>query len=306
MASYVSAKQILLNYNALAPTNEEGKKVRGTAYEFQDYAYRLASDLNDLEHLPIYMKLTKSYPRYLLEKVYEFVADIAEDNKGRLFMWKFKQIKLEIDKQRQMFNFEPEFITNKIKHFRNQYSNQLILKNDSESNPLLKLLKQVDFINSKTILLVGNCSTLVPTVLTTSKNKIFGIDVSKNLTKSLKEKLNIKGLKFITKDFLKNSYKDNFFDLIIFNNYWPLIPLKQEDTYIKEAIKKLSGTGKILISTTISKQESETWEEFKDNENIIYKKLNSKKQLQDLFTTNNLKIVNEFEFNNTHFFLLCA
>lgn len=64
--------------------------------EFQKYAYDLAVELNDLPHKSLYMKLAKETPRILLERARSFVKD-AENakSKGRLFMWKLKQLKEE-------------------------------------------------------------------------------------------------------------------------------------------------------------------------------------------------------------------
>ena len=62
--------------------------------EFQKYAYDLATDLGDLAHKSLYMKLAKETPRILLEKARSFVKD-AENarSKGRLFMWKLAELK---------------------------------------------------------------------------------------------------------------------------------------------------------------------------------------------------------------------
>ncbi len=64
--------------------------------EFQKYAYDLAEELGDLSHKSLYMKLAKETSRILLEKARTFVKD-AENarSKGRLFMWKLKQLKKE-------------------------------------------------------------------------------------------------------------------------------------------------------------------------------------------------------------------
>lgn len=62
--------------------------------EFQDFGYRLAVKLNDLEHKGLYMKLAKEEDRWLLEKALRFVSDAQNvKSKGRLFMWKIKQLK---------------------------------------------------------------------------------------------------------------------------------------------------------------------------------------------------------------------
>lgn len=64
--------------------------------EFQKYAFDLAQELGDMPHKSLYMKLAKDTPRILLEKARSFVKD-AENarSKGRLFMWKLKQLKSE-------------------------------------------------------------------------------------------------------------------------------------------------------------------------------------------------------------------
>ena len=62
--------------------------------EFQKYAYDLAVELGDLPHKSLYMKLAKETPRILLEKARTFVKDATNaKSKGRLFMWKLKQLK---------------------------------------------------------------------------------------------------------------------------------------------------------------------------------------------------------------------
>jgi hypothetical protein len=62
--------------------------------EFQKYAYDLSVELNDLPHKSLYMKLAKSTPRILLEKARSFVKDAQNArSKGKLFMWKLKQLK---------------------------------------------------------------------------------------------------------------------------------------------------------------------------------------------------------------------
>lgn len=64
--------------------------------EFQKYAYDLAVELGDLEHKSLYMKLAKETPRIFLEKARSFVKDATNaKSKGRLFMWKLKQLKDE-------------------------------------------------------------------------------------------------------------------------------------------------------------------------------------------------------------------
>ena len=67
--------------------------------EFQDYGYRLAEDLGDLKHKALYIKLAKETPRALLEEARNFVKDAQKvRNRGRLFMWKLKELRREKEK----------------------------------------------------------------------------------------------------------------------------------------------------------------------------------------------------------------
>ena len=61
--------------------------------EWQDYAYRLAMELNDPAHKSLYMKLAKTVDRALLEAARRFAIDSEADNRGALFMWKLTELK---------------------------------------------------------------------------------------------------------------------------------------------------------------------------------------------------------------------
>lgn len=63
--------------------------------EFQDYAYRLAVDLNDMAHKSLYMRLAKSTDRKLLDQARSFVLDAHANSRARLFMWKLSQLRKE-------------------------------------------------------------------------------------------------------------------------------------------------------------------------------------------------------------------
>ena len=62
--------------------------------EFQQYGYELAIELNDEKHKALYIKLAKENPRGAMEAARSFVKDAPNvRSKGRLFMWKLKQLK---------------------------------------------------------------------------------------------------------------------------------------------------------------------------------------------------------------------
>ncbi len=81
-----SIKKILHNFDL--------DKKKYITREFQDYGYRLAVELDDLDHKSLYIKLAKDTPRVILERAKAFVKEAYEvKNKARLFMWKLKQLK---------------------------------------------------------------------------------------------------------------------------------------------------------------------------------------------------------------------
>lgn len=65
--------------------------------EFQDYGYRLAVDLNDMDHKSLYIRMAKTVPRAILEQARAFAVDAEHaKSKGRLFMWKVSDLKKTI------------------------------------------------------------------------------------------------------------------------------------------------------------------------------------------------------------------
>jgi hypothetical protein len=61
--------------------------------EFQAYGIYLAEQLDDYKHRAIYIKLAKTVPRAILDEALSFVKSTQPRSKGRLFMWKMKQLK---------------------------------------------------------------------------------------------------------------------------------------------------------------------------------------------------------------------
>ena len=88
-SSFSSLKGLLASKPLSVPVNPY------VSTEFQDYGCILADKLGDSKYRSLYIKLAKTYPRSLLEQAYSFVADYPNaSNKGKLFMWKLKQIRL--------------------------------------------------------------------------------------------------------------------------------------------------------------------------------------------------------------------
>lgn len=73
-------------------TKGHGKQ-RRISREWQDFAYRLALELDDLAHKSLYMRMCKNYPRGILDEARSFVSDSNAKSKAKLFMWKVKELK---------------------------------------------------------------------------------------------------------------------------------------------------------------------------------------------------------------------
>jgi hypothetical protein len=68
--------------------------------EFQAYGLMLAEELDDWAHKSLYIRLAKNTDKTLLDKALYFIKDQNRNSinsKGRLFMWKLKQLKIELD-----------------------------------------------------------------------------------------------------------------------------------------------------------------------------------------------------------------
>ncbi|MGB9637412.1 MAG: hypothetical protein ACPLY7_01300 [Microgenomates group bacterium] len=87
-----SIGEILQNFNPL-----EDKYI---SREFQKYGYDLAMELGDLKHKSLYIKMAKEIPRPILEKARYFVKDAKAKSKPRLFMWKVKELRGVVNKNK--------------------------------------------------------------------------------------------------------------------------------------------------------------------------------------------------------------
>lgn len=85
-----SISDILLTFNPV-----EDKYI---SREFQSYGIYLSEELGDYKHRGLYIKLAKTIPRAILEKALNFVKATKAKSKGRLFMWKLKELRKEVSK----------------------------------------------------------------------------------------------------------------------------------------------------------------------------------------------------------------
>lgn len=96
----MATKKTLTSVGDLISKYKLDDRDKTVSREFQLYAYDLAVELNDLAHKSLYMRLAKTTPRGLMESARSFVKDaVNARSKGRLFMWKLKQLKEEAKKK---------------------------------------------------------------------------------------------------------------------------------------------------------------------------------------------------------------
>lgn len=88
-----SSRDLLNKYDFVARLAEQSKHI---ATEHQDFGIRLAIKLGDKDHRTLYMKFARDLPRGILDAAASFAIDYPDKagtgNKGRIFMWKLKQL----------------------------------------------------------------------------------------------------------------------------------------------------------------------------------------------------------------------
>jgi hypothetical protein len=93
-----SAKDLFMKHNFIQEKMHSAKYV---THEFQDFGYRLAVQLNDLEHKSLYIRLAKTVERKLLEQALSFTLDYPKaKNRGKIFMWKLSEVRNEYKKNK--------------------------------------------------------------------------------------------------------------------------------------------------------------------------------------------------------------
>lgn len=285
----LTLKDIAISYDHTKPTNHKGKSYRGTAHEFQDYAYRLASDLRDLENLQIYMRLAKNVPRYLLETSYQYVADSNVENKGRLFLWKLKQLKQKVEQELNMKNYDYSYVIKQMAKLRNTLSDTILKKEHRHKDLKLsqfitsEIVVQQNKRRKQKILFVGATNFDLMSLFLSLNWNVFTLDISKEITKSCKRMFNDKkGIHSVSKDFLKHSYKSAQFDMIVVDKQWQMVPLDIEEEWLTNLASLLNSGGSLFLGASLVEQEIQQWDSvvLQGVEHYYFKKLNDKFNLR--------------------------
>ena len=86
-SGFTSVKQVLGKFDE--------KKDKYISREWQGYALKLAEELNDKNHISLYMKMARDLDRSVLERARSFVKDAVTTSRAKLFMWKVGQLRKE-------------------------------------------------------------------------------------------------------------------------------------------------------------------------------------------------------------------
>ncbi|MCB9823570.1 hypothetical protein H6802_01265 [Candidatus Nomurabacteria bacterium] len=88
--------------------NKKANRDHRNSYEFQAFGNRLAEELGDIKHRALYIKLAKTEDRNLLLQALDHIkASPNATTKGRLFMWKVKQLKAASAEKEQATEKKP-------------------------------------------------------------------------------------------------------------------------------------------------------------------------------------------------------
>lgn len=260
-----TAKDILSSHDFLTERIQSSRFVH---HEFQDYAYRLAADLGDLAHKQIYMRLAKTTPRHILEKALAFTGDYKDINRGKLFMWKLKQIREELKQNQDNLNFDAQFIFTRTGANQDQFASELYRKQ-------VKQLEVADILTSlaehfketkRLKALVAGQNAIVAPILLSNNFSVDSWELSRKLVTVLKPK--VKKVKRIIPSTEK--FKANQFNLIWFSEYWKLVPLEFELELLKHILESLRSNGILIISTNESDKLQQSWEQFVHKEKPVF------------------------------------
>lgn len=297
--NFITAKELLAESASLSKT-----KTRHSKNEFQAYAYKLAMDLNDLVNLKIYMRLAKNIERNLMEQAFRFVADSNSSDKGRLFLWKLKAIRTEIEHKRALQNFDYSFVRKKTGEFRNIFYSDIFKVTDKDFDDNKKHIITTN-CNGSLLIIGGATEKILKSLL-----PYFSITVWENSSKIALELKKVflgqKRIKIVNKDLLKKGDAKKKFSLIWANNLWQNTPLLSEITVLKKLKSLLELDGKLFIPVKHSFSNKEEWKVYKIDKEVYYYflKITTKSNFIANAKKFNFKVQELWDKDNIAYFLL--
>lgn len=281
-SGFKTAKDILISTDFL---QGDLKAQRYVKHEFQDYAYRLASDLGDIQHKAIYMKLAKTVDRTTLEQAATFALEyFNERNKGKIFMWKLAQLREQASQRRALTNFDHDFVLDRMGKLFDELHPTLIQKQQKEFPAKKVLLENLNLTpNSKRskVLCVGTGCGYDLSWWEFNGWKPEGWDISRKFIDTAKQNTGNNKLvvrkKWSQIEPLKS--KSQAYDVIHFQ-LWPFIPQDSEVTYLDLLTKSMSDEGKIFIEFT-NGETGQSWQELnlKNDTKFTFSKFSNPEQI---------------------------
>lgn len=271
-SGFIKIKDVL---NEIADPNIKSK---GTHHEFQDFAYRLAAELNDLDRLGVYMRLVKNNPRTLMQEAYQFVIDSKTDTKGKLFMWKFKKLKLEFENKKNENNFDYKYVSKQILGLRKLFSKKILNEEENIENYHEYLAHFNDNSDGKILVLNIENLKLIPKNL--KKSSISILENCKPIYDLISKKFDKK--KIFKSDFFGKKFKQKF-DYIFIGNFWNYFPHELNLDFLNKLLIISKKESIFIFRIKFSDESSQKWI-FSENSNFpIFSKKTNLDKLNELF-----------------------
>ncbi|MCS7317942.1 MAG: hypothetical protein NZZ41_06535 [Candidatus Dojkabacteria bacterium] len=292
---FVSSKQILLNNSILNSnnSNNDNNKKKSNRQEFQAFAYRIASDLNDLSNLLMYLRLVKRIDRTIIEEAYRFAVDSKSANKSKLFLWKLKQINETFKKKVNSYNFSLNFVLKQTKRAKDIFCQKLINNLNVEFNVTQSFFEIVfEKLNSiftndeictnsikKNILLIGaQPMSFYHKFCDQNKFRFLVLEISRNVARKFRDEIKryrtiCNSITLLNVDFFKKDFRNIKFDLILFEHFWKVVPLNSEIKFLNKLVDVSNKNALLSFSFKPGDSNSEEWQlvEFEKNVNNLNK-----------------------------------
>lgn len=299
-----SAKDILLSHDFLEQRRRSAKYVH---HEFQDYAYRLAETLGDLEHLPLYMRMAKTVPRHIIERAKAAIIESEDANKGRLFMWKLGQIRAELQLEQDNQNFEYDFVWKRMSKLYNELAHSLLRKYRSEldGDHVQSLLKTL-LTAAEELELPGRRRKVaaavyesyggyVSDILAKLDWRVQSLEPAREITKVVKSKYS--NFYTATTQLTHGKYQEAELSVLHLGLLWTWIPLDQEESIAAEISRVVHPTGVVYLRFSPATRPEQSWQGFQAGEEMRYRfqKLEPIDRLKWLFPDSSWDVIDSGE-----------
>lgn len=256
-----TAKDIVNSISNFGKEEVQEKQSRHPAHEFQAFAYKIAADFNDLVNLKIYMNLLKRVDRIVIEQAYTYTIDSSSENKKKIFLWKVKQLRKEIQTTKDIKNFDWLFVLKKMKKFRDFFFKSTIAKFSDPNQFVSFILYYFSSNMNQKILISGLPSTTLVQFCSKISSKLYLYDISPLVRKEFLNNLALysispKELKW--KDPLSLAKNIPKFDTIIVDSIFSIIPIGYEEEFFNTL--KIMSHDKTEIYLNISTKNTTTQE----------------------------------------------